>query len=714
MGGDVPPFRFKPITVNVKKFLADDRWAQREESASWLIGLTTFALLALELAVIRWTTSQVRVFAYFNNVVLIGAFLGLGLGVALGRRWPGLVHFTLPVLLVLSVPLAFSERLGLVHLVFPDSTILLFGGEIVEARPVVFLRNISIFLGLWLGVVATFVCGGAPLGHLFPRLPVLRAYAADLTGSLLGVVGFTAAAWLQAGPAVWLALGCLPFVWLVRRWWALAVAAMIIALGQYSVRNAIFSPYNRIVLTSPNPLYQELEVNRDYHQSLHDLSDAHLASPSLSPTFRDALGKFRQFYDLPFVINSHRGSALIVGGGTGNDAQAALRNGYAQVTNIDIDARILALGRGHHPERPYDDPRVTNVVADARAFFDRRRDDRYDVVCYGLLDSHAMSSAMSTLRLDNYVYTEEGIRAAWEKVGPGGHLSLAISCYAGPWFFNRIYWTITRATGKPPLAFYDPLLIAATFVVARDGVHLDVSRLPAKYAVGPASRMDQTLTTSDDWPFLYVRPGIFPWGYAVVLGFIVLLALATVRPVFGLGKGGAAFDWPLFLMGAAFMLIETRGITSLSLLFGSTWLVNSAIFGGILIMVLIGNAAVRRWQWRDPRPWFLALFPIVALLWFFHVEWLHVFPFALSGLAGGLLTGLPVGLAGVIVPILLQRSATPAASLGANLLGAVLGGCLEYYSMLGGLRSTALMALVLYLVAFLLLRGAKNGNPARG
>ncbi len=697
--------------MNIKKLLADGTWADGKAPTPWLIGVTTFAILALELAMIRWTTSQMRVFAYFNNIVLIAAFLGLGLGVALGRRQPGLLHLALPALLVLAVPLAFSEQLGLVHLVFPDKAILLFGGELLPADPWLFARNILIFVALLTGLVAVFVCCGAPLGYLFPRLPTLRAYGADLTGSLLGVLVFTAAAWLHAGPAAWLALGCLPLVWLARRWTALVVAIIIIALGQYSVRDAIFSPYNRIVLAWTNPLYQELEVNRDFHQNLYDLSDRHLSDQTLPARFHDALRQLRGYYDLPFTVNAHRNSALIVGGGTGNDAQAALRNGYQHVTSVDIDARIVALGREHHPEHPYSDPRVVTVVDDARAFFNRQSDDRYDVVCFGLLDSHAMSSAMSTLRLDNYVYTEEGIRAAWNKVGPGGHLSVALSAYAGPWFLDRVYWTIAKATGRNPRAFYDRLLFAATYLVPRDDATLDETRLSTRMRVGPTHPMDETVTTSDDWPFLYYRPAIIPWGYAAVLGFILLLAAVTVRPVFGLGSGGAPLDWPLFLMGAAFLLIETRGVTSMSLLFGSTWLVNSAIFAGILVMVLLANLAVSRWQWSDPLPWFWALFAATALLWAFKVAWLETLPLPVRGLLGGLLTGLPVGFAGIIVPILLSRSSLPTAALGANLLGAVLGGCLEYFSMLGGLRSTALLALSLYLVAFLLLRRKSFAEP---
>jgi hypothetical protein len=315
-----------------------------------------------------------------------------------------------------------------------------------------------------------------------------------------------------------------------------------------------------------------------------------------------------------------------------------------------------------------------------------------------------MASAMSTLRLDNYVYTEEGIRAAWRKVAPGGHLSLAISCLAGRWFFERVYWTVAKATGREPIALHSPLHgETATFIVPAAGVELDAGQLAQRSRVYPFKTGEQTLTPTDDWPFLYIRPGVTPWGYFAVLGFLLLLTGVTVPRVYGMGRGGE-FDWPLFLMGAAFLLIETRGVTSLSLLFGSTWIVNSAVFGGILTMVLLANLAVQRWSWSNPTPWFVALFGTVLLLWWLPVEWLSTFPLLVRGVAGGLLTGLPIGLAGVIVPMLLARSAQPAAALGANLLGAVLGGCLEYFSMLGGLRSIALMALVLYLVAFMIIR----------
>lgn len=677
----------------------DAQWSERGD-ARWQIGVVTFGILALELALIRWTSGQVRAFAYFNNLVLIMAFLGMGVGVALGRRWPGLVHVVLPALAAVAVPVGMAERLGLVHLVFPDKAIMLWGSG-VSGLPGRFLwGNLVLFLGLLTAIGAVFALAGAPLGHLFGRVAVLRAYAADLLGSLLGVLAFTAAAWFNAGPVIWLGLGALPFLLLSRRWWSAAAFVAVLGLAGYSVRGAVYSPYNRIDV-STDEFGLTLAVNRDFHQNLHDLSDERLKLAG-DGQVGGLIREVRRLYDLPFVLNPVHRRAVIVGGGTGNDVQAARRHGYGEITSVDIDGRILAIGRDRHPEQPYRDPAVRVVNEDARAFFREDHTERYDVVCFGLLDSHAMASAMSTLRLDNYVYTEEGIRSAWRRVSDEGHLSLAMSCAAGRWFFERLYWTITRATGREPIAFVSPLHgTTVTFVVPGPKAVLDPKILAVQPAIKPLG--GPGLTLSDDWPFLYLRPGVFPWGYVGVLAYVLVLAFLVARRVFGLGRG-PAFDWPLFLMGAAFLLIETRGVTSLSLLFGSTWIVNSAVFGGILVMVFGANLAVQRWQWSSPTPWFVALFAAVLLLWWLPVEWLGMLPFAARGVVGGLLTGLPIGLAGIIVPMLLARAENPAAALGANLLGAVLGGCLEYLSMWAGLRSVALLALVLYLLAFGLTR----------
>ena len=48
----------------------------------------------------------------------------------------------------------------------------------------------------------------------------------------------------------------------------------------------------------------------------------------------------------------------------------------------------------------------------------------------------------------------------------------------------------------------------------------------------------------------------------------------------------------MFFLGAGFMLLETKGVVQMALLFGSTWMVNSIIFFAILVMILLSNLFV--------------------------------------------------------------------------------------------------------------------------
>lgn len=100
-----------------------------------------------------------------------------------------------------------------------------------------------------------------------------------------------------------------------------------------------------------------------------------------------------------------------MGAGTGNDVASALRHGATHVDAVEIDPLILRLGKRFHPEHPYDSPRVTVHVDDARAFFKKTK-RKYDLIVFGYLDSHTMLTSFSSVRLDNYVYTLESLREA--------------------------------------------------------------------------------------------------------------------------------------------------------------------------------------------------------------------------------------------------------------------------------------------------------------
>ncbi len=666
--------------------VSDRTWPEGRGPVLVQVALATFGILALELALIRWMSGQVRILAYFNNLILIGCFLGMGTGVLLGTRRPGLVHLALPALAVLAAPLAFSQELGLLQVKFPDPSVYLWGASATPATLAEAAGAFAIIMALFCGVVAVFLFAGGAVGHLLTLRPGLGGYSADLVGSLLGVLAVAAVTAAGAPPPVWLALGALPFAWLSRRAASVLGLAAAVAFGQLSVKGAVFSPYNRI------DLYQDgerltIDVNRDFHQYLLDTRNPNEQG-------------LRDMYDVPFTLSDQRGRALVVGAGTGNDVQAALRNGYGQVYSVDIDGRIIDMGRRLHPERPYSDPRVVPVVDDGRAFFEQYQGPPFDVVCFGFVDSHAMFSALSTLRLDNYLYTEEGLRSAWRHVGPGGHMTVNLSFVSGPWMLRRLQATLARATGATPFIVDHGLHRAKMMVTGRDTQKLRFDRVPFPVVAGESPR--GVLTTSDDWPFLYLRPGMVPWGYILVMSAVLVLAFGLTLWVSGPRTLAREFDWALFLMGAAFLLLETRGVTSLSLLFGSTWVVNAAVFSGVLVMALAANVAVQRLRPRSTLPAFVVLLASVLLLWLVDVSALNRLPLLARGLVGGALTGLPIGCAGIAVSVLLARADRLAGPLGANLLGAVVGGCLEYLSMYTGLRAIALMALGLYLAALLI------------
>ena len=126
----------------------------------------------------------------------------------------------------------------------------------------------------------------------------------------------------------------------------------------------------------------------------------------------------------------------------------------------------------------------------------------------------------------------------------------------------------------------------------------------------------------------------------------------AIRRVYGSEMfTGRRFDVPLFLMGAAFMLLETRMVTELSLLFGSTWIVNSAVFAGILSMVLFANWAVGRWEPKYPQRYYLPLAISLLATWVTGAGILNRLPLLERSLVGGLLYALPVGFAGLIFPL---------------------------------------------------------------
>ena len=78
------------------------------QSTLTLFGVSVLGLF-LELMLIRWIGTEIRIFAYLQNTVLVVCFLGLGMGCFTCRQpAPGrhILVPLLPLVLILAVPLA--------------------------------------------------------------------------------------------------------------------------------------------------------------------------------------------------------------------------------------------------------------------------------------------------------------------------------------------------------------------------------------------------------------------------------------------------------------------------------------------------------------------------------------------------------------------------------------------------------------------------------
>ncbi len=208
----------------------------------------------------------------------------------------------------------------------------------------------------------------------------------------------------------------------------------------------------------------------------------------------------------------------------------------------------------------------------------------------------------------------------------------------------------------------------------------------------------ETKPATDDWPFLYLE---FTSAGAVVLYFFVLLC-ATLGPLWFNRKNFetkilSRESLAMFFLGLAFMLMETKSITQLSLLFGSTWIVTAIVVLIFLMLAFIANLIV---SWRrnyslKPIGIGLALaFLFNLLLW--HVpESSDIHPLAIAGITA-VISCLPVLFGGMMFSTIMKKSGDQANLLGANLLGTAFGGLLEYICIVAGLKSLTILAMIIY------------------
>ena len=197
------------------------------------------------------------------------------------------------------------------------------------------------------------------------------------------------------------------------------------------------------------------------------------------------------------------------------------------------------------------------------------------------------------------------------------------------------------------------------------------------------------------------RGGFVPAEYLWVLGGILLISALTVRLLGGPFAGMRRYA-DLFFMGAAFLLLETKNIATFALLFGTTWLVNALVFAGVLLVVLAAVEVTRRFKTPSLPVVFGGIAASLLVAYLVPPEVLLPLPMLPRLVVAVVLAFLPIFLANVAFAKRFAASDSSQAAFGINLLGTIVGGCLEYGALVTGYRNLLIVVGVLYLLAFLL------------
>jgi SAM-dependent methyltransferase len=632
---------------------------------------------------------------------LIASFLGIGLGIILGRR--GANPRLSPFAFLLAGVVAFVYRYQL-NVQIDSQNELFFGLAENSAADLNFLV-LPFVVGLVAALMATLAL---PLGPLLKSMPPLKAYAIDIGGSMVGIAAFTILSAIGTDPVVWfiIAVALVLALEVGRRisWWtfvnAAALTAVLAFVFAYSTdhRSDIWSPYYRINSFTASSGLVHLTVDGIPHQALHPVGEQGI----------------EEFYEQVYRWFPGRtyDNVLIVGAGSGSDAAIALAHGAGHIDAVEIDPKLQQIGRERHPNQPYSDPRVTAYVNDGRAFL-RNSDQKYDLVIFALPDSLTLVSQQSSVRLESFLFTEEAFASVRDHLSDDG-IFVVYNYYRDNWLVAKLASMLDDAFGQQPLvAVYG----AHKAALANGPLVASVNGVPpgdAQSITGPPAITDGgpvPTPATDNWPFLYLRTPFVASHYLAAIAIVLLGALIAVALAARVtGTTIRKFSPHFFVLGVAFLLLETRAITSFSLLFGTTWLVNSLTFFAILTSVMLAIFVNSRWPIRRPTPYYVLLFVSIGIAFLLPPESLLLDPPILRYAIAAVVAFAPVFIANLVFSYSFRDTTTADMSFASNLLGAMVGGMLEYLALITGYQFLLVIVAGLYGLAWLFATRLRLGS----
>lgn len=663
-----------------------------------------FTMLFVELALIRWIGANVVFVSYFSNLVLLGSFLGIGIGfLRAGRAKHSLAPYAPIALALLVLFIAFLP----VEVDKEQDGLIFFGGHRDPE-----LTGLPIWVTLpivFASVALVLTTIGEAVARSFARFRPLQAYRLDILGSLLGILGFAAISWFGAPPIVWGAVAAVLLTWLFvvgdydptrRRARVLAIvqiasiALIVTSLAiQSRAPDTRWSPYYEVRwFEDANTDTEHVHVNGIPHQAIQSIEQRRADEP-----FYFSPHETRPEGDLDNV--------LVVGAGNGSDVAIALDNGARHVDAVEIDPVLLDLGREKHPDRPYQDDRVDAHVNDGRAFLEQT-DTRYDLIIFALPDSLTLVSGQSSLRLESFLFTRQAMDAARDHLTEDGSFAM-YNYYRADWLVDRLAATLDDAFDHAPCVFRG----SSAGVLAV----MTVPKVEGRDRCPDEQRWERPeadpIPATDDRPFLYLKSPSIPAFYLTTLGMILLVSLVAIHRASG-GIRHVARYGDLFLMGVAFLLLETKNVVQFALLFGTTWLVNALVFAAILVAVLAAIEVADRWRPRRAWTLYAALVVTLAAAYAVPSTWLLGLDFWPRFAVAGLVAFAPIFVANLIFADRFRDTSSSTTAFGVNLLGAMVGGVLEYGALVVGYRTMLIVVAALYVLAFVARR--RIDRTARG
>lgn len=648
-------------------------------------------MLFVQLALIRWAGANLVHLSYFSNLILLASFLGIGLGFLRARKPRDLGRYAPVAILVLIAFIFFFPA----RIEGSSSELIFF----TEVKPTGLPTWVTLPL-VFLVVAFAMTLLGEITGRAFLEFTALDAYRWDIVGSLSGTLLFTLVAFLRSPSWIWPTVMLVALVLLYGKSlpilsWLAALGIIVLLVLESLTPGVSWSPYYKVTTqdyTNTAPPYTAIQVNGIPHQNVLDAESRLELEPLYGKPYERA------------VDNPLR-NVLVIGAGTGTDVALALSRGAQHVDAVEIDPRIQQIGIEKNPNQPYADPRVTTYIDDGRAFLSRT-DGEYDLILFALPDSLTLVSGASQLRLESYLFTRESIQEAYDHLGPDGVFAM-YNYYREDWLINRLAGTVEEVFGHAPcIDRFTAVQSLAVMAVGKSADNAVCDDTWERAAIA-ASGQEIPAPSADDRPFLYLKDASIPQLYLILIGLILAVSLIAIRVVGGPLRQMRGYA-DLFLMGMAFLLLETRSITTFALLFGTTWLVNALVFAGVLLAVLLAIEVTRRFSPR--RPWVIAaLFISLAIAWLVPNAWLLTLPVPVRLLVAVALAFAPIFCANLYFTSRFKEAANPTAAFAANLFGAMIGGCLEYLSLLTGYRFLIVVAALIYLAAVLVGRrlGAK-------